>query len=66
MKHQSKNRAARWSPGLKKTKAISIRQPWAWLIVNGYKDVENRIWPANLRGPVPNQAMVQEHLTGRI
>ena len=22
--------------------AISIRQPWAWLIVNGYKDVENR------------------------
>ena len=23
-------------------KALSIRQPWAWLIVNGYKDVENR------------------------
>ena len=22
--------------------ALSIRQPWAWLIVNGYKDVENR------------------------
>lgn len=23
-------------------KALSIRQPWAWLIVNGYKAVENR------------------------
>jgi ASCH domain len=23
-------------------KALSIRQPWAWLIVNGYKTVENR------------------------
>lgn len=22
--------------------AISIHQPWAWLIVNGHKDVENR------------------------
>lgn len=25
-------------------KALSIMQPWAWLIVNGYKDVENRDW----------------------
>jgi hypothetical protein len=23
-------------------KALSIRQPWAWLIVNGYKTIENR------------------------
>lgn len=22
--------------------ALSIRQPWAWLIVSGYKDIENR------------------------
>lgn len=33
-------------------KALSIRQPWAWLIVNGYKDVENRTWSTNLRGSV--------------
>jgi hypothetical protein len=33
-------------------KAISIRQPWAWLIVNGYKDVENRTWPTNFRGRI--------------
>ena len=33
-------------------KAISIRQPWAWLIVNGYKDVENRTWSTKYRGPI--------------
>lgn len=32
--------------------ALSIRQPWAWLIVNGYKDVENRTWSTTFRGPV--------------
>jgi hypothetical protein len=25
-------------------KALSIRQPWAWLIANGHKDIENRTW----------------------
>lgn len=33
-------------------KALSIRQPWAWLIVNGYKDIENRTWNTKYRGPV--------------
>lgn len=33
-------------------KAISIRQPWAWLIVHGYKDVENRTRRTSIRGPV--------------
>lgn len=31
-------------------KVLSIKQPWAWLIVNGYKDVENRNWKTNFRG----------------
>jgi len=31
-------------------KALSIRQPWAWLIVNGFKDIENREWPTRYRG----------------
>jgi len=52
MKRTYKKPSARWTPGLKKLKAISIRQPWAWLIVNGYKDIENRIWEPKLRGPV--------------
>ncbi|APW38997.1 hypothetical protein RD110_18765 [Rhodoferax koreense] len=33
-------------------KALSVRQPWAWLIVNGYKPVENRTWETLYRGPV--------------
>lgn len=33
-------------------KALSIMQPWAWLIVNGHKDVENRSWEAGYRGPL--------------
>lgn len=31
---------------------LSIRQPWAWLIVNGHKDIENRTWKTNFRGKV--------------
>ena len=26
-------------------KAITIKQPWASLIVHGIKDIENRTWP---------------------
>ncbi len=33
-------------------KIISIRQPWAALIVSGLKDVENRTWPTRYRGPI--------------
>lgn len=32
--------------------ALSIRQPWAWLIVHGHKLVENRTWETPYRGPV--------------
>lgn len=31
-------------------KALSIQQPWAWLIVHGHKDIENRTWPTRFRG----------------
>src|SRR4051812_3391236 len=30
--------------GEKTMKSLSIMQPWAWLIVNGHKDIENRTW----------------------
>ena len=42
---------------------LSIRQPWAWLIVNGYKNVENRTWSTQRRGPLlihASQAMSQD------
>ncbi len=29
---------------------LSIRQPWAWLVVSGTKDVENRTWTTQYRG----------------
>jgi ASCH domain len=41
-----------WSKKLTMFRALSIRQPWAWLIVNGYKDVENRSWRTRYRGPI--------------
>ena len=33
-------------------KCLSIQQPWAWLIVNGYKEIEKRDWLTSYRGPV--------------
>lgn len=30
--------------------ALSIQQPWAWLIAEGHKDIENRSWPTKFRG----------------
>lgn len=32
--------------------ALSIRQPWAWAIINAGKDIENREWSTKFRGPV--------------
>jgi ASCH domain len=31
-------------------KALSIQQPWAYLIVQGIKDIENRDWVTSYRG----------------
>lgn len=36
--------------------AIAVRQPWAHVIVHGWKDIENRSWPTRYRGPVCIQA----------
>jgi hypothetical protein len=37
-------------------KVIVIRQPWAWLIVQGFKDIENRNWRTRYRGTLLIQA----------
>jgi len=37
-------------------RALSLWQPWAWLVVHGLKDVENRSWQTNYRGPLVIQA----------
>ena len=31
-------------------KVLSVRQPWAWAIIHGGKDVENRNWRTKFRG----------------
>ena len=41
-------------------KALSVRQPWAWLIVAGFKDIENRTWPTAFRGRIYVHAGQQE------
>ncbi|NJN54505.1 MAG: hypothetical protein HC804_06980 [Anaerolineae bacterium] len=33
-------------------KALTVRQPWAWAIINAGKDNENRNWHTNFRGRV--------------
>lgn len=31
-------------------KVLSVRQPWAWALIHGGKDVENRNWHTSFRG----------------
>lgn len=33
-------------------KVLSVRQPWAWAIIHGGKNVENRNWETKYRGPL--------------
>jgi len=33
-------------------RVLTIRQPWAWAIIHGGKDVENRSWRTKHRGPL--------------
>lgn len=32
--------------------ALSIRTPWAWMITHAGKDIENRTWRTDYRGPL--------------
>lgn len=45
-------RPLRWSRELARLPVLSVRQPYAWLIVNGIKTLENRSWRTHYRGPV--------------
>jgi len=38
--------------GRRSVKALSVRQPWAHLIVRGLKPIENRTWTTDYRGPL--------------
>ena len=47
-------------------KILVVRQPWAWLIVHGYKDVENRSWRTHYRGPLPIQSAASQPADGAL
>lgn len=40
------------TPYLGNWKCLSIRQPWAWAILHTGKDIENRVWNTEYRGPM--------------
>lgn len=42
------SRSSTVSPEIER--GLSLRQPWAWLVVNGLKDLENRRWNTRFRG----------------
>ena len=35
-----------------KIKTLSVKQPWAWAIANGFKTIETRTWIPNHRGDI--------------
>jgi hypothetical protein len=43
-----------------KMKALSLKQPWAWLVCKGYKDIENRDWTRKFRGRIYIHASLKE------
>jgi hypothetical protein len=44
---------------MSRLRALTIRQPWAWGLVMGYKDVENRNQPTHYRGTLLIHAGLQ-------
>jgi hypothetical protein len=47
-------------------RALTIRQPWAQLIVDGHKDIENRSWSTKWRGPLLIHAGLQYDTLARV
>lgn len=54
--------SSRWTPALQSLPALAIRQPYAWLVVNGIKDIENRSRRTHYRGQVLIHASLNEDL----
>ena len=43
-------------------KALSMMQPYAWLVAHGYLSVDDRTWPTAYRGPLAVHASKGFHL----
>jgi hypothetical protein len=50
-------------PAKRSLKCLTVRQPWAWAICVGAKDIENRSWTTRHRGPI---AIVASAKKGRV
>ncbi len=44
-------------------KGLSLWQPWAWLVVNGHKDIENRKWRLPRTFQVPQRVYIHAGLS---
>ena len=47
-------------------KTLSVKQPWSTLICAGVKDVENRTWRTEYRGPLLIHASAQEDRSAKL
>lgn len=47
-------------------KTLTVKQPWASLIVSGIKDIENRTWATKYRGPVLIHASAKYAIPARM
>lgn len=45
-------------------KALSIQQPWTWAILTQGKNIENRTWTTNYRGPLVIHAGIKWDVDG--
>lgn len=45
---------------MRTVKVLTVKQPWAYLLIAGLKDVENRNWPTNYRGELYIHASVEK------
>ena len=43
-------------------KVLTVKNPWAWLIAQGIKDIENRTWRTNFRGRVLIHASAYQNI----
>lgn len=44
--------------------ALTVRQPWAWAIIHAGKNIENRSWATQYRGPLAIHAGLRNDADG--
>src|SRR5947208_760657 len=47
-------------------RCLAVKQPWAWALVAGVKDIENRTWSTEYRGQIVIQASSSKTIVNKI